>query len=183
MDLSSAKTANLVENGTMAAAGFFGFIQASTAKYVKNYAAANITYNLWSKNRIEDAIANIVGGKTVQQIDSTYTNPGFAAQGIVPHISIGTVLNNVTYAGAGLLIADAVLKEVVPAKYYKSVPVIPDAVHGTGIGLLVGGIVGGLFDPTPSNAISTSYPSAQGTFVPSPRAARVSGNANPLSWN
>jgi hypothetical protein len=147
MDLTSAKTGNLIENASTAGFGFLGFVNAATSKFAGNYASNNASYSVFSKQRIEDALSCIVGKGNVAKLDSSYTQ-SYAPT--APSIHPMSALNMTTYYGLGTVIADWALREVAPAKYYKSVPILPDVVKGAGVGLLIGGIIGGIFDPNPS---------------------------------
>jgi hypothetical protein len=170
----SQGTSNLIGNSITAATGFFGFVSAATQKFPQGPA-----YSVFSVHRIEDALACVVGGSTIAKIDPSC---GTTAN-IKPSFSLTGPLNNTTYTGAGLLIADWALREFAPNKYYKSLPAIPEAVKGAGVGMLIGGIIGGLFDPEPQlkpNTTSTFAGTTAGVAVPSPRGYPSQGG---LSWN
>ena len=147
MDISSEKTGHLVENAATAGIGFLAFVNAATSKFAGNYATNGQAYSLIGKQRIEDALSCIVGSGNVKALDSSYTQ-SYAPT--VPSIHPMMALNNTTYAGIGLLVTDYALRTVAPAKYYKSIPIVPDLMKGEGIGLLVGGVIGGICDPNPS---------------------------------
>ncbi|MGD0645909.1 MAG: hypothetical protein ABSA75_13465 [Candidatus Bathyarchaeia archaeon] len=149
MDFGDAKTGKLIEKGTAASVGFLSFVNAATQKF--SYGAG---YPVWSKSRIEDAIACVVGGTAVQSLDSTYSAGVRNIQGF--QLKPLSAINPTTEAGIAVLVTDWALKEALPNKYYKSLPVVPDVMKGAGIGLLVGGIIGGLFDPAPSGYTITN---------------------------
>lgn len=173
----SAKTNSLIETGTAVTAGFFGFVSAATAKL-------NPKPNAFSKTGIEYALAMVVGGNNITRID-----PSFGDNPIEPKLDFMGPFNDVTYAGIGLLAADWILKNEVPAKYYKNLDGVPSVVHGAGIGLLVGGIIGGLFDP-PEPQLQVTYGKAAmsnaGVNVPNIRASGSAagfGKQGGLSWS
>jgi hypothetical protein len=153
MDFSSAKTGSMIENGTAAGIGFLAFVNAATSKFAPNYKANNSPYPVWGKRRIEDAIACIISSPNMKAIDSTFAgNDSPTAFALHPLAAFNTT----TFTGIGVLAADWAIKEVMPNKYYKSIPMLPDLVKGAGIGLLVGGIIGGIFDPAPSGYTAVS---------------------------
>jgi hypothetical protein len=141
MDFTSEKTSNLIEKGTAAGIGFLSFVKTSTAKFE----SMNPTgYGLLSRHRIEDSIACIIGGDNLKSIDAGSTS------GTTMQFHPLNAINYTTEVGIGVLVTDWAMRSLVPHKYYKGLPIVPDFVRGAGIGLLVGGIVGGIFDPAPS---------------------------------
>jgi hypothetical protein len=153
------KTSGYIEAGAAAGFAFMSWVKTATQKY-EAYNAANVSlsYSIFAKRRIENALALMVGDPAVKALDPTYT--GGVTQ-VFPN-PIGA-LNTNTAIGAGLLVTDYILRNFVSAKYYKHLPVIPNLVRGTGIGVTIGGIIGGMWDPEPSDAYKNINHSQEAT--------------------
>lgn len=165
----SEKTSNLIQGGTAAAFGFMSWIKTATAKF-ENVQPTGGKYGVFDKNRVEDAIMLMIGPEAMRAID-----PSFAGGGSQAFPNPLGAFNPTTFTGAGFLIADYVLKKALPPKYYKNLPVIPEVIKGIGIGVTVGGVIGGIWDPAPSPSYikavqngssnnSMSQPSTQGAM-------------------
>jgi len=98
--------------------------------------------SLISKQRFGDAIAQTFGQNVAKQLF-----PNTNIQGVGPTINPSGVVNSVMGTGIALLIADKVAEEFFGSTYTK-MDGLPPVVRGPGKGLTVGGIFGGLVDPT-----------------------------------
>jgi hypothetical protein len=112
--------------------------------------------SLISKQRFGDAIAQTFGNNVAQKLF-----PGTSIQG-KQTVNPQGVLNSTMGYGIVLLIADAVADEV-GGKTYRDLDGLQPVVRGAGKGLLIGGIVGGFFDPSygtaaPAPGYTISYP-------------------------
>lgn len=153
----NAKTEHWIETGTAVGTGVLAWEYEATKKY-----SQQVGYQgLFSKGRFEDALSGFVGSDTVRKIDPAYTGQGKA------QFSLFGAINKTSLSGVAILIADSILKSAVPQ--YKSLDVFPSIIKGAGMGMTVGGIVGGMFDPNPSGytAVSRDRPllSGQGELM------------------
>jgi hypothetical protein len=145
MDIS-AKTEHWIETGTAVGTGILAWENAATAKWAQKVGP---TYgSLFSKNRFCDALAGIIGNQATKAIVPSWT--GVADM----HPNLFGALNKTSLSGAAILVADAILREVIPQ--YNRLDGIPSIVKGAGMGILGGGIVGGIFDPNPSGFTAVS---------------------------
>jgi hypothetical protein len=121
--------------------GVLAWEQTATAKYAQFNPQG---YSLLSKPRFRDALCGIIGNKATQkvlnidpsQMGNADFNPNFMG-----------FLNTTVAAGAALIIADGLLNDNV--KLYRDLPAVSSIVKGAGAGMIVGGAVGGIFDPLP----------------------------------
>jgi hypothetical protein len=163
------KYSDLIETATAAGIGFLAYVKTSTAKFEGQGGLNSTNYTLFSKGRVEDSIALFIGSNNMGKIDKSYLTNGATARPNQAFPNPLKAFNFTTYAGVAVLLADKILKETVPNKYYKSLPAIPQFVHGAGIGLLVGGIIGGIWDPDPTANLRPGIPNSA-PYAPSPRA-------------
>lgn len=106
--------------------------------------------SLISKQRFGDAIAQTFGTNVAQKV---FPNTQISGKQTV---NPAGVINSTMGSGIGLLIVDKVAEEFFGSAY-KNMDGLQPVIRGAGKGILIGGIIGGLFDPT-----SGSYP----TLVP-----------------
>lgn len=147
MDLTSnGKLDKIAKYGAGIGIGYLAWQSAATAKY-----PYSSSIGLISQHRFIDALSGIIGAPTANQLSTSIFGAGaYQMQGG----PAGTVfspfktLNTITFTGAGLLIANSILKDNVSA--YRRFPLVPEVVQGAGWGALIGGILGGMFDPSPS---------------------------------
>jgi hypothetical protein len=145
----SAKTEHWMETGTTIGTAVLAWENAATAKY----AAANPQgYSLFSMQRFGDALAGIIGHDLTFQI---FGGKWGGKADFKPNI-FGAI-NKTSVSGGIILAVDAILKEVFPE--YRKLDGVPAIVKGAGLGITIGGVVGGIFDP---NGGSTSYGSPSG---------------------
>lgn len=147
MDLST-KNGDMIENLTALGVGVAAWMQTSTAKFnnVANQGpsvAGALNYPL--KTRFEDALANTFGRSTVHQFDPKY---GVGGGGYFQPALFGWA-NKTVGAGVLLGIADYIAQEVYPP-YTKKFEVIHRIAIGATEGLIIGGAIGGIFDPDPA---------------------------------
>jgi hypothetical protein len=104
-------------------------------------------YNLLSRWRFADALGALIGTDLVRKsgIGGSKWNNG-NVQLFNPN-AMGW-LNKTFGAGIALKIANALIRKYVKA--YENVDAIPDMIDAAANGLAVGGAIGGIFDPSPS---------------------------------
>jgi hypothetical protein len=129
----SAKTTDLLGDLTTVGVGVLAWMRTSTKKFG--------TYTSL-KAQFEDAAANTVGAGIVKQMDSSYAGPGKLQPAFFGWA------NKTTGAGIALGIADWIVAEVYPP-YTKDFDGLRKIVQGAATGLVVGGAIGGIFDPEP----------------------------------
>jgi hypothetical protein len=151
LTLSSSQEKKL-ESAITILAGIGAWEYQSTQKF-----DANVP--LISKQRFGDAIAQTFGRNV-----ATSLFPGTPIQGNGPTINPGKVLNQTMGAGIALLIADKIADEFFGSTYRK-MDGLQAIVRGTGKGLTVGGIVGGLVDATYATGYGGMIPSAGGPYA------------------
>jgi hypothetical protein len=158
MDFSD-KTLGWIETGTELGTGILAWENAATSKWAKNNPVKN--YSLFSKYRFQDALCGLIG----KDLTGKIFNEDMSGRGADFAPNIFGAINKTSVTGIIILIADALLKEAVPT--YRKLDGVPNIVHGAGIGVTIGGVVGGIFDP---NGGSSSYGSPSGfQNVPNPR--------------
>ena len=125
--------------------GIAAWEAASTQQYVQFNPTG---YGLFSKQRFGDAVASTFGQGIAKQVMPGYT--GAANQGFSPL----KVVNKYSVGGGAVLVASELADNL---DHYDKFKPFVDAI---GWGLLVGGAIGGFFDPEgyvlPGNAPATS---------------------------
>ena len=139
------------------------FIGQSTKQWVGMQGGA--AYPIFSKQRIGDALASVIGNGATQKVIH-----GWGGQADFSLNPMG-MLNMNAIGGAAVLIADKFVSKAKIPYYSIARPLI----KGTGIGLLAGGLLGGLFDPAQVPQPGT-YAYAT---VPRPSST---GIANPIQY-
>jgi hypothetical protein len=135
-----AKTEKWLGGVSALGAGFLAWEKEATAKY----RGANPSgYSLFSKTRFADALAGMIGQKTTHSIF-----PDWNGSADFHPNPMGWV-NQSVGIGIAVKIADEILKRIWPV-YEKDLDAVPEVVRGISTGLIVGGAVGGIFDPNPS---------------------------------
>ena len=114
----------------------------ATAKYAEYNEAYKGGYSLFSTQRFGDALAGILGNQLTRKII-----PGWGGAADFKPNPLGAI-NKTSVTGGALLFADAFLRKTWDI-YRNDLDMIPDIVQAVGIGVTVGGIVGGIFDPVP----------------------------------
>ncbi|MGH7743895.1 MAG: hypothetical protein ACREQ5_03630 [Candidatus Dormibacteria bacterium] len=160
MDMSSG-TKEMLGDVTAVGTGVLAWMYTSTA--LMDSPTASLT------NRFEDAVANTLGQGVAKQIWPTYSGSG----NLTPKVT--GFLNNTTFAGIGLLIADHVGMSF--KTYRDKLDGLHNIIEGAGWGITIGGAVGGIFDPdaTQPQNVNTGNPATMnrgqaGQNVPYPRA-------------
>ncbi len=133
MDLSASQEKKL-EDGLTILSGVAAWEFQSTNKFDQGI-------SVLSQQRFADAISNTFGAPVAAKLfpKVSLRSPGQS-------MSPAGVFNTTMASGIGLLILDAGAKEFVKSDYEKAEGLGP-AIRGIGKGLLIGGIVGGFFDP------------------------------------
>lgn len=139
----SSKTENWITTGVAVGTGILAWESAATAKFVPWSKANNVPYGLLTKHRFADALGLTIGYDAAHALFPDQP----CAKGYQTFNLMGAI-NQTSVSGVVILVADAVLREVVPQ--YKHLDGIPSAVKGAGLGMTAGGILGGVFDPNPS---------------------------------
>jgi hypothetical protein len=139
----SAKTEGWITTGVAVGTGILAWEAAATAKFAPWAKANNVPYGLLTQHRFADALGLTIGYDAAHAIFPSEP----CAKGYQTFNLMGAV-NKTSMTGVAVLVADAILREVVPE--YKKLDGIPSAVKGAGLGLTAGGIIGGVFDPNPS---------------------------------
>jgi len=161
MDMS-AGTKDLLGDLTAVGTGVLAWMYTSTA--MMDAPTVSLT------QRFEDATANTLGVGVAKQIWPTYAGAG----NLTPKVT--GFLNNTTFAGVGLLVADHIASGF--KQYRDKLDGLHSIVEGAGWGITIGGIVGGIFDPdaTQPQNVNTGNPMTRGSMygagnVPYPRAS------------
>lgn len=139
----SAKTEDWITKGLAISSGIIAWEQTATSKFVPWSQQNNIDYGLFTKHRFADALGLTIGYDAAHAIFPDQP----CAKGYQTFNLMGA-FNKTSISGMLILVADAILKQVVPD--YKRLDGIPSAVKGIGLGMTAGGIVGGVLDPNPS---------------------------------
>lgn len=142
MDFST-KTEGWITTGVAVGSGILAWEAAATDKFTAWAKANNVPYGLFTKHRFSDALGLTIGYDAAHALFPDQP----CAKGYQQFNLMGAI-NKTSVSGVVILIADAILREVVPE--YKKLDGIPSAVKGAGLGVTAGGIVGGVFDPNPS---------------------------------
>lgn len=126
----SAKNETLLQNAATLGVGILAWEKEATR---------GSTESMFSVNRFGDALAGMIGNSNVKKIIPNYTGSGeFNPK------PMGWI-NGTTAMGAMALVADWILDSNVDQ--YRKLPAAQSLLKGAGYGALVGGIVGGIFDP------------------------------------
>jgi hypothetical protein len=119
------------------------------------------------KRRLEDAIGNTLGNSVVTTIDPSYTGSADL------HPNFWGWANKAVGAGILLGIADYLGGELIPA-YSKDLDGFRNVVQGVATGLVVGGAIGGIFDPAAPQQKQSGQPNVQsGSGAPESYASVV----------
>jgi len=161
---SNGKMDKIVKTGTAAGVGFLAWQSAATNKYPYDPSVGII-----SQHRFIDALSGITGSNLANQASKAVFGPNAyqmtPTSGVTnlngPKFTPFGALNSITFSGVGILIANSLLKEWVGQ--YKRFPIVPEVVEGAGWGALIGGVIGGMFDPVPSSQAPVS-PLLQGNY-------------------
>jgi hypothetical protein len=145
----SDKTTNLVHTATAVGVGVIAWENAATAKWAANNPVQ--PYSLFSMYRFKDAVCGLVGKNIAAKI---FNDPSMSGRGADFKPTPFGAINQTSIAGIGVSIANKILTEAWPA--YRKLPLIPELIGGAGLGLAVGGIIGGIFDPNPSGFTAMS---------------------------
>lgn len=160
----SSKSTDLIGKGTAIGTGLLAWEYEAT----KKAHPGDPSYGLFTKWRFADAFSTIAGPEITTQIF------GWSGLGKNPELNLFKAANKTTFTGIAIVIADSILKELWPA--YKRADLVTEVVHNAGIGLAVGGAVGGIFDPDPSDT-----PKDRGNGNPSVKTPRGAMLPNPPS--
>lgn len=137
----SAKQEKQLESAVTILAGVAAWEFQSTQKF-------DAGVSLISKQRFGDAIAQTFGANVATKIF-----PNTPIQG-KQTLNPGNVINSTMGTGIALLIVDRVAEEFLGAEYRKMDGLQP-LIRGTGKGLTVGGIIGGLVDDRAGYGLAT----------------------------
>jgi hypothetical protein len=156
LDFSSGKLDKLAKYGAGLGIGYMAWTNQATAKF-SSYQTASAP-NLFSLQRFCDSTIGLIGNANANALANAI-NPDQAARGFgnlggTQKINPLGFLNKTTIYGAVAIIANGLLKDNLPA--YKRFPILPEVVEGAGWGALIGGAIGGIFDPAPSGYTATS---------------------------
>jgi len=177
MDFSD-KHEKLIEGATGVLAGFLAWEYQSTQKwaYWQSGGMAGAPpgvgprtgYSLFSMARLQDALAGILGNGAVRRIF-----PGWGGAAAFRPAPLG-FLNSTTFTGVALAVLDTLAQE---SKQYRGLPAVHSLVSGTAWGLIIGGAVGGIFDPRPpSGAVTPPTGAPSGPGSPSVYAAAAAAH-------
>jgi hypothetical protein len=138
----SDKTTNLIHTATAVGVGVIAWESQATSKWAANNPVQ--PYSLFSMYRFKDAVCGLVG----KQIAGKIFNEDMSARGADFKPTPFGAINKTSMAGIALSIVNKALTDAWPA--YRKFPLISEIVGGAGLGLAVGGVIGGIFDPNPS---------------------------------
>jgi hypothetical protein len=125
---------------------------------------------LFGKQRLTDAIGNIVGPNLAKQITGTPMSAGGQAK-----FNMTGFLNKVFFGGIVLKVANAFSRKYTE----KLIDSVPDFIDAAANGLIAGGLVGGIFDPPGYTATSSGGWINVGN-TPTPRGAEYSNRISVL---
>lgn len=161
-----SKTKDVITGAIAVGTGVLAWESQST----KQWAFANPQgYSLFSKTRMEDAISQTFGKGVTQALDPSYN--GLADF----HTNPFGVINAVSVGGGIALGISALLDDVGPYKHVKPY------VDAAAVGALVGGAIGGFFDPPSAGPGPGGQPGFYNQNVQGPGVYQVASMQAPQS--
>lgn len=149
-DFSGSKVDKIAKYGAAAAVGYISWTNQATSKF-SNYTGAGAP-SMFGLQRFCDSLIGIIGNSNANALANAIapnqSTRGFGNLGGQQQINPIGFLNKTTIYGAVTLVANSLVKDNYAP--YKRFPIVPEVVEGAGWGLLIGGIIGGIFDPEPS---------------------------------
>jgi hypothetical protein len=150
MDIS-ASTEKTIKTLSTIGAGGISWLYTATGSQMQT--------PLFTKQRLSDALGGMLGKDLAKQITGVTTIKDFQIH------PMGWA-NQVVFGGIAGKIINGVLKSNVPQ--YRNIPIVPELIDGVTTGMIAGGAIGGIFDPSPGGytALSQGNPviSGQGEY-------------------